>query len=137
MLFRSMRTVSFALGLAAMSWATCSGIARYSMVSFQAHMLQHMALSMLAPLLLAAARQAIDEDGADVLILGSTTMHQSHAYLAERLDVPVINPGLVGFKTCEMLLELALTHSKLTYWPPEQGADGIFATGRGESGGKG
>ena len=33
------------------------------------------------------------EDGADVICLGSTTMHQSHAYLTEQLPVPVINPG--------------------------------------------
>jgi allantoin racemase len=28
-----------------------------------------------------ASRQAIEEDGADVIVLGSTTMHQSHAHL--------------------------------------------------------
>ncbi|MGD9710933.1 MAG: aspartate/glutamate racemase family protein [Thermomicrobiales bacterium] len=78
------------------------------------------------PLLLEAARQAVKEDGADVLILGSTTMHQSHSFLAERLDVPVLNPGLVGFKTCEMLLDLGLTHSKRSYQSPEHVADGIF-----------
>ena len=78
------------------------------------------------PLLLEAARRAIDEDGADVLILGSTTMHQSHAFLAERLDVPVINPGLVGYKTCEMLLALGVTHSKATWPSPGGTMDGVF-----------
>ena len=29
----------------------------------------------------------------DVILLGSTTMHQSHQYLSERLSVSVINPG--------------------------------------------
>ncbi len=67
----------------------------------------------------AAARAAIEEDGADVVILGSTTMHQSHRYLVEHLPVPVINPGLVAYKLCEMLLELDLTHSKLAYPDPE------------------
>jgi Asp/Glu/hydantoin racemase len=47
----------------------------------------------LARALAEAGRKAIEEDGADVLLLGSTTMHQAHAYLAERLPVPVINPG--------------------------------------------
>ena len=42
--------------------------------------------------------KAINEDGADVIVLGSTTMHQSHAYLKERLPVPVINPGLIMYK---------------------------------------
>ena len=49
----------------------------------------------LFPLLEDAAQKAIEKDGAEVIILGSTTMHQSHTYLAERLPVPVINPGLL------------------------------------------
>lgn len=78
------------------------------------------------PLLLEAARKALDEDGADVLILGSTTMHQSHQYLAERLPVPVLNPGLVGLKTCEMLLSLGLAQSKRAYPSPEVVMDGVL-----------
>src|SRR5579885_1075060 len=35
----------------------------------------------------AAGRRAIEEDGAEVLILGSTTMHQSHAHLVDRKSV--------------------------------------------------
>lgn len=81
------------------------------------------------PLLLDAARRAIDEDGADLLILGSTTMHQSHAFLAERLEVPVINPGLVGYKTCEMLLALGLSHSKATWLSPGSTMDSVFLGG--------
>jgi allantoin racemase len=53
-------------------------------------------------------------------------MHQSHAFLAERLEVPVINPGLVGYKTCEMLLALGLSHSKVAYQSPQQAMDGVF-----------
>jgi Asp/Glu/hydantoin racemase len=47
------------------------------------------------PLLLSAARQCIEEDGAQVILLGSTTMHQAHTYLSEHLNVPIINPGPV------------------------------------------
>lgn len=67
----------------------------------------------------AAGRAAIEQDGADVIVIGSTTMHQSHAYLAEHLPVPVINPGLVAYKICEMFLELGLSHSKSAYPSPE------------------
>jgi allantoin racemase len=67
----------------------------------------------------AQCRRCIDEDGADVIILGSTTMHQSHRFLSERLEVPVLNPGLVAFKQCEMLLDLGLSHSKRAYPSPE------------------
>lgn len=59
-----------------------------------------------------AARRAVDEDGAEVLILGSTTMHEAHADLAARASVPVLNPGPVAFKTVEAILGLGLTHSR-------------------------
>lgn len=72
------------------------------------------------------SRRAIEEDGADVLILGSTTMHQSHAYLAERMPVPVINPGLVAFQMCLLFLDLGLTHSKQAFPPPEKFDATIF-----------
>ncbi|MFQ5761660.1 MAG: aspartate/glutamate racemase family protein, partial [Candidatus Bathyarchaeia archaeon] len=62
--------------------------------------------------------KCIDEDGADVIILGSTTMHQSAKYLQERLPVPVLNPGLVAYKVAEMLVELGLSHSKHAYPTP-------------------
>jgi len=72
------------------------------------------------------AMRAIEEDGADVIVLGSTTMHQSHAYLAERLPVPVINPGQVAYKLCEMLLTLGLAHSKKAYPPPQVPNDAVY-----------
>ncbi len=77
----------------------------------------------------AAARAAIEQDGADVIVLGSTTMHQSHRYLVEHLPVPVINPGLVAYKLCEMLLELGLSHSKLAFPDPETLQDAILFPG--------
>lgn len=69
------------------------------------------------------AQAAITEDGADVIVLGSTTMHQSAAYLAAHLPVPVINPGLVAYKQVEVLLDLGLSHSKKAYPRPEVGKD--------------
>jgi allantoin racemase len=72
------------------------------------------------------ARRAIDEDGADVIILGSTTMHQSATWLASRLEVPVLNPGLVAFKLCETLIDLGLAHSKKTYFAPEMAQDDLL-----------
>lgn len=71
------------------------------------------------PLLAEAGRRAIAEDRADVLILGSTTMHASHRFLTEAMPVPVLNPGLIAFKVCEMLLDLGLSHSKHAYAAPE------------------
>jgi allantoin racemase len=61
------------------------------------------------------AQRAVEEDGADVILLGSTTMHEAHGYLAERLPVPVINPGPLTYKLAEAVLGLGLTHSKRAY----------------------
>ena len=58
------------------------------------------------------------EDGADVICLGSTTMHQSHAYLRENLPVPVINPGPLTYKLAETMLGLGLTQSRRAYQSP-------------------
>ena len=70
------------------------------------------------PLLAEAGRKAVEEDGADVLLLGSTTMHQAHAYLAEHLPVPVINPGPLTYKLAELALGLGITHSRSAYPRP-------------------
>lgn len=74
----------------------------------------------------AEARRAMDEDGADVIVLGSTTMHQSHAYLAERLPIPVINPGQVAYKLCELMLSLGLKQSRKAYPAPENPNDAAY-----------
>ena len=42
--------------------------------------------------LTAEAQKAIDEDGADVILLGSTTMHQAGDYMAAHLPVPGDQP---------------------------------------------
>lgn len=68
------------------------------------------------PALEKVAQRCIIEDGADVILLGSTTMHQAHAFLAERLPVPVINPGPLSYKLAEAALGLGLSHSR-TAWP--------------------
>jgi Asp/Glu/hydantoin racemase len=64
------------------------------------------------PQLERVARECVELDGADVVILGSTTMHQSAAYLAQRLPVPVINPGPLCYKLAESIVALGLTHSR-------------------------
>ena len=70
------------------------------------------------PRLYEAALRCIEEDGAQVILLGSTTMHQAHAWLAERLPVPVINPGPLTYKLAEAALALRLTQSRKAYPAP-------------------
>jgi allantoin racemase len=70
------------------------------------------------PKLVEAGLACVD-DGADVVCLGSTTMHQAHAHLAANLPVPVINPGPLSYKLAEAVLGLGLTHSRHAYPKPE------------------
>jgi allantoin racemase len=77
----------------------------------------------------AEAMAAMEEDGADVIVLGSTTMHQSAAYLARELPIPVINPGLVAWKHLQMLISLGLSHSKKAFPAPEVPKDSDIRKG--------
>ncbi len=70
------------------------------------------------PRLHEVALELIDEDGADVICLGSTTMHQAHGYLRERLPVPILNPGPLSYLTANTMLALGLTHSRKAYPQP-------------------
>jgi allantoin racemase len=65
-----------------------------------------------------AGMKAIEEDGADVIVLGSTTMHQAAGHMAEHLPCPVINPGPAAVKIAETIVELGLTHSKVAFPTP-------------------
>lgn len=69
------------------------------------------------PALLQAGHQCV-EDGADVVILGSTTLHQAGEHLAEHLPVPVLNPGPLTYKMAELVLGLRLTHSRMAFPTP-------------------
>ena len=70
------------------------------------------------PKLVDCAMQCIEEDGAEVILLGSTTMHQAAPHMAANLPVPVINPGPLTYKLAEMLLGLGLSHSRKAYPRP-------------------
>ncbi len=78
------------------------------------------------PRMLEVCMQCVEEDGADVICLGSTTMHQAAHYLAERLPVPLINPGPLTYKLVETLLALGLTHSRTAYPKPLVQKDGMI-----------
>lgn len=64
------------------------------------------------------AMRAVRDDGADVIILGATTMHQAGEYMRSRLPVPVINPGPVALKIAETTVKLGLSHSKIGFPAP-------------------
>src|SRR2546421_3025033 len=76
--------------------------------------------------LTAEAQKAIDEDGADVILLGSTTMHQAGDYMSAHLPAPVVNPGPVAIKLTESIVQLGLTHSKVAFPSPSTIIDDRF-----------
>ena len=67
----------------------------------------------------ASARLAVEQDGADVLVLGCMSMAFLPGIcetLGERLGVPVINPVTAALKTAEAVVSMRVSHSK-TAWP--------------------
>ena len=62
-----------------------------------------------------AGRRAVDEHGAQALLLGCGATTGLAAAVSAQLGVPVLDPGLVALKYAEMLVELGLSHSKLAY----------------------
>ncbi len=73
--------------------------------------------------LVAAARQAVLEDGADVIIFGCTGMlgcadAVRDGLLAHGLDVPVIDPVPTAVNVAAALVRSRLAHSKQAYPPP-------------------
>ena len=80
------------------------------------------------PKLLKAAEKLVDVNGADVIILGSTSMHQAQDYLAQRLDVPIISPGPLTYGLAQMMLKLRLKQSRKSYPAPVGRSDAYLHT---------
>jgi len=69
-------------------------------------------------LLRKAGMACVEQDGADVIVMGSTTMHEAVEHLQRHLPVPVINPGPLSYKMVETMLGLDLVQSRVTYQKP-------------------
>ena len=67
---------------------------------------------------LRACEQAVEEDQADVLVLGCGAMLDVRTELEARFNVPVVEPGPVALKLVESLIVLNLSHSKRAYRTP-------------------
>ncbi|MBP2259146.1 aspartate/glutamate racemase family protein [Virgibacillus alimentarius] len=73
-----------------------------------------------------ASLSAINNDGADIIVLGCTAEFGMYDKLQEKLGVPVIDSGLAAFKYAESLVELKQkmnwSHSKLRGYksPPRE-----------------
>ncbi|MDH5695373.1 MAG: aspartate/glutamate racemase family protein [Dehalococcoidia bacterium] len=72
-----------------------------------------------------AAVKAIEDDGAHVIVLGCTGMaglaDQVEHELADRgYNIPVVDPLIVALKLAEILADMKISHSRLTYPPPPE-----------------
>lgn len=65
-----------------------------------------------------AGRKAIEEDGAQVLVLGCGSLLNIAEILKEKLNVPVLDSGLAALKVVEDLVQLKLSQSKKAYMKP-------------------
>lgn len=65
--------------------------------------------------LYAAARKAIDEDGAQAIVLGCTGMMAMRDSLEKRLGAPVIEPYLAAIQFAASLVRMKLRQSRLSY----------------------
>lgn len=73
-----------------------------------------------------ACQRCLDEDHADVIVLGCMTMAFMDVAkeLSHELGVPVINVAQTALKAAEMLVALGLSHSKACYLLPPKLASG-------------
>lgn len=65
--------------------------------------------------LLEQGRKAIEEDGADVLVLGCALMMGVADKLQDDLGIPVVDSTWAAVKVTEMLISMNLKHSTLAY----------------------
>ncbi|MVT14255.1 MAG: hydantoin racemase [Euryarchaeota archaeon] len=67
--------------------------------------------------LINAGKEAIEKDGAEVLILGCTAQFGFYKKMQEKLGIPVIDPSVASLKYAEFLIDLkkftGLKHSKI------------------------
>ncbi len=62
--------------------------------------------------ILQVACKAVEEDGAEVIILGCAGMAGYGAEIEKKLRIKVLDPAAIGLKVAEAMADLKLTHSK-------------------------
>ena len=68
------------------------------------------------------SKKAIEEDGAEVVILGCAGMSGYASEIESKLGAKVLDPTAVALKTAEAMVDLGLSHSKVGLFaqPPEK-----------------
>lgn len=76
--------------------------------------------------ILTAAKLAIENDGAEVLVLGGAVSAEMAARLAASLPVPVVEPASLGVRLAESFLGLGLGQSRRSYPVPQVAKPGLI-----------
>ena len=71
--------------------------------------------------LIIAGRKCIEEDGAQVIVLGCLSFLGMAQAVSEALGVPVIDPALAALGFAESMIRQGLSHSKKAYPKPPAG----------------
>ncbi|MBN1859045.1 aspartate/glutamate racemase family protein [Candidatus Bipolaricaulota bacterium] len=87
-------------------------------------------MSLACERILSQARQAIDQDGADAIVLGCTGMSPVTKHLQQNLEVPVVDPAVAALTLAESLVRMGISHSKKSYLtPPKKKVEGSMYAG--------
>jgi len=78
--------------------------------------------------LIDTGRKAIEEDGAEAIIIGGGPLVGYGKKIQDALGIPVIDPTLNALKVMEGLIDLGLCHSKIRRWkkPKEKISDACY-----------
>jgi len=68
----------------------------------------------------AMGKQVMDDQGAEVIVLGCGATTGLAPHVSKALGIPVLDPGRTAVKFAEMLVDLGLSHSKKAYPPNER-----------------
>ena len=119
----TLRTISFMTGMGLVIWTTCAGISRYAQVSFEYHMIQHMVLSMVAPIFVALstpvtlalralpAQKSSDHRSAREWILAVLHSGYSHLITHPLVVLGVFTFGLYGLYFTPLFATLMASHT--------------------------
>ncbi|MBA7586938.1 Hydantoin racemase [subsurface metagenome] len=67
------------------------------------------------------AKKAVEEDGADTIVLGCGSILGAEGRILKELKVPVVIPGVAALKICENLICMGIAQSKRYFaTPPEK-----------------
>lgn len=67
--------------------------------------------------IVAEIEQAVEQDGADTVVLGCTCMCIAHEDLRRRVEVPLIDPLDAAYAMARSLVTMGLSHSAVRYRP--------------------